>query len=175
MDRVASVVPVPAGPNVKVMAGQTQITGEALANPGGNPDEIYFIAGQMLITTPVQSVGYKLIVAGQVMAPVGSEAALSASIIRQTGQVYYVPEGARHFIGQDRFSAAFFELLDEPLIMLLIGNYTIAPDVTVDLLRAKVRRIVLFGELRAPAALVPILQVLTTDKFGQIIADAGDD
>jgi hypothetical protein len=176
MDKVASVVPVPAGRNVKIMAGQAQITGEALANPGGDPDDIYLIAGQLIITTPVQSVGYKqLIVAGQVLAPTGSEAALGAGITRQTGQVIYYPPGARIFIGEDRFSAAFFELLDEPLTMLLVGDYRIAPDVTVELLRAKVRRILLVGELHAPAALVPILQVLTTDKFGEISVDIIDD
>lgn len=172
MAEVASIVPIPDGKNVKIMAGQTQMTGDALANPGGGPDDVLVIAGQLMITTPVQQVGYQqVIVAGQVLAPTGSETALGAGVTRQTGQVIYYPPDSRFFFGDDRFAAAFFDLLDRPMTMILLGGFALEADVSVELLRAKVTRIMLFGELKAPRALVPILQVLATDKFGAIVAE----
>ena len=175
MEQIASIVPVPAGKNLKIMAGQAQMSGDALANPGGGPDDVLIVAGQLVITTPVQQVGYgQLIVAGQVLAPTGSETALGAGITRQTGQVIYYPPDARFFIGKDRFAGAFFEFLDQPITMVLVGNFALEADVSADLLRAKVPRIMLFGQVTAPRALVPLLQVLTTEKYGDIVA-GGDE
>jgi hypothetical protein len=53
----------------------------------------------------------------------------------------------------------------------------IEDDVTVEMLRSKVPEIVLIGSLTAPRALLPILQVLTTEKAGSIDAkeDLADD
>jgi RNA polymerase sigma-70 factor (ECF subfamily) len=50
-----------------------------------------------------------------------------------------------------------------------VSALTIEDDVTVDLLRAKVPEIVLVGKIIAPKALIPMLQVLTTEKIGAIM------
>jgi len=83
MQNVAATVPVPDGKKIRVMSGQVTLSGEALANVDGPQDEVFVVAGQLIITTPVQRVGYaQFITIGQVVAPVGSETALGAGLTR---------------------------------------------------------------------------------------------
>jgi len=92
MQNVAATVPIPDGKTVRVMTGQVTLSGEALANADGPQDEVLVVAGQLIITTPVQRVGFsQLITMGQVVAPVGSETALGAGLSRMSGQVVYYP------------------------------------------------------------------------------------
>jgi hypothetical protein len=168
MDNVDAVIPVPAGENFKLLVGQVFLTGEALS--AGNPEEILFVAGQLFITTPATSVGYREIrVHGQVMAPRGSETALGAKMGRLTGQIFYLPAKARMIMGEEAIGKAFLELLPEPAAFVVMGGLTIEDDVTVELLKEKVPEIVLFGNIRAPQALVPLLQVLSPQRFGEIV------
>jgi len=89
MEKVGATVPVPTGENVKLVTGQMKTTGEALADLGREED-VLVVAGQLLVSTPVERVGYsEMIVAGQVYAPEGSEGALTTGISRLTGQVFY--------------------------------------------------------------------------------------
>jgi hypothetical protein len=84
MEKVGATVPT--GEKVKLVAGQMKTTGEALADPGREED-VLVVAGQLLVTTPVERVGYsEMIIAGQVYAPEGSEGALTAGISRLTSQ-----------------------------------------------------------------------------------------
>jgi hypothetical protein len=86
MEKVGATVPVPTGEKVKLVTGQMKTTGEALADPGREED-VLVVAGQLLVTTPVERVGYsEMIIAGQVYAPEGSEGALTAGISRLTSQ-----------------------------------------------------------------------------------------
>ncbi len=175
MNNTGAIVPIPEGANVRAHTGQVKMTGEALANLEGNAEDVLVVAGQLVITTPVEKVGYKeFIVVGQVLGPRGSETALATGLTRLTGQIAYYPEGARFFVGKSRFAREFFELLQEPLAMVIIGKYVIESDVSVSLLRDKVSEIVLLGELTAPEELVGILQVLTIENYGEIAAE-GDD
>src|SRR5215208_2696547 len=87
MEKVGATVPT--GEKVKLVTGQMKTTGEALADPGREED-VLVVAGQLLVSTPVERVGYsEMIVAGQVYAPEGSEGALTTGISRLTGQVFY--------------------------------------------------------------------------------------
>ena len=171
IEDVAAIVPVPEGGNVKVQTGQVKLSGEALANTGGGPDDVLILSGQTTITTPVHAVGYKqLIVVGQMFAPKGSESALGSGVTRLTGQIFYFSEQARLINGEERFSREFFELLDAPISIFLNGSLRIEPGVTADLLKAKVSEIALNGEIVAPKALIPMLQILTIEKNGVIRA-----
>jgi hypothetical protein len=168
MQHVGSIVPVPAGAEVKIFAGQARISGDALAS---SPDSIWIVAGQMFITSPVREANCKEIrVSGQLFAPRGSEAALSAKITRMEGQTIYYPEGARFFMGREDITAEFLELLPAPVPFMILGEAIFADDVTFDLLRNKVLEIGLAGKIIAPKELVPLLQVLTVDKMGEIRA-----
>src|SRR5215831_7236567 len=53
MANVAATVPVPDGKKVKVMSGQIVLSGEALAAPDTDADQILVTAGQLVITSPV--------------------------------------------------------------------------------------------------------------------------
>lgn len=171
MKEVGSIVPVPEGENIKTQVGQIRLNGEALA--GGNPEDILFIVGQTFITTPVTSVGYKEVwIHGQLFAIRGSEGVLGAKLTRMNGQNFYLPAGARTIMGEETIGREFLELLPEPAVLVIMGQLTFEDDVTVDLLKAKVPEIVLMGQIKAPAALVPLVQVLTVEKMGEIKAKA---
>jgi len=78
------------------------------------------------------------------------------------------------FTGADKFSADFFELLDGPVTLVLNGSFEVEPDVPRAIVRERVAAIVLKGELKASADLVPLLQVLAIHKQGVIGVLDGD-
>ncbi|HXM55165.1 MAG TPA: hypothetical protein VOB72_07220 [Candidatus Dormibacteraeota bacterium] len=156
------------GQTVRVFQGQTRLRGEALANRGGQPNDIAIVAGQLVVTTPAPSVGFQqIVVAGQLAAPEASVDVLEPQLA-VFGQVAWYTGAARAFAGADRFGRAFLELLPEPLTLVLSGAFTFEPDVPADLLREKVAAIVLSGALKGPRELVPVLQLLTVEKQGVI-------
>jgi hypothetical protein len=160
--------PYAEGQEVTVSTGQLRTDGELLANPAGGPDDILVVAGQLVVTGPVAKVGYRrVVVAGQMLAPRASQAVLGPAIVMK-GQIAWYSGQPRFFVGKDRFGRSFFELLDEPLTLALLGRFEIDADVPPDLLRDKVREIVLVGKLIAPSQLVGVLQLLTTEKVGTI-------
>jgi hypothetical protein len=71
------------------------------------------------------------------------------------------------------FDRAFFELLEEPINLVLVGNAALSSDVTADLLRTKITEITLVGKLFAPKSLVPLLQLLATTNVGSIEVEQG--
>jgi hypothetical protein len=254
MERVATVVPIPEGSRVRMFSGQLVLSGEALANPNGDPDEVLVIAGQLVVTSPIERIGYKhLIVMGQLLAPAGSETGLGAGLTRLGGQVQFYPytPGAsvrvltgtvrltpaelanpagqpsdillvvgqlviteipeqvgyrfisavgqvlaprgsesvlaghllplvgqvvyytappRIFDGKETFYGGYFELLDEPITLVLDGTFTFEEDIPLDVFKQKVAGIVFDGKLIAPRRLVPMLQALTLARDGTIIA-----
>ncbi len=168
MSAVGAVVPIPAGERVRVLTGQVTLTGEALASPGGE-GEMLVVVGQLIVTTPVERVGYQgLLVHGQLLAPKGSETAIGAALRRLSGQTIYYSGEPRLFAGHDRFERGFFEALERPAALVLAGNYVIEPNVSVDLLKEKVSQVILAGTLHAPRALVPVLQARCEMKAGAI-------
>lgn len=170
MSDVGNVVRISDEGKVHTMSGQTKVTGEALA--AGDPEAILLIMGQLFITTPCETVGYKEIrVIGQLIATRGSEAALMPKLTEVNGQALYLPPNARLIMGDETFGREFLELLPQPAPLVVMGELRLEADVTVELVREKVPEIVLMGTLRAPRALVPLLQVLTTEKFGEIVGE----
>jgi hypothetical protein len=170
MHAVGGTVAVPEGANVRVIIGNIKLGGEALAAPTSDGD-VLVVVGQLILTSPVESAGnVRLIVAGQILAPKGSEAALGAAITRLMGQTVYYTGEPRLFTGSDRFARGFFEYLEQPVTLVLAGNFAIEPDTPVDLVKQKVAQIVLAGTLKAARDLVPLLQALATEKAGTIVA-----
>jgi len=160
--------PAAEGQEVKVSTGQLRASGEVLANPNGGPDDILVVAGQLIVTGPVTKVGYRrIVVAGQVLAPVDSQPVLGPAVIVK-GQLIWYTGQPRFFVGKERFERSFFELLDRPLSLALVGSFEIDPDVPPALLREKVEEITLVGKLVAPRQLLGVLQLLTTEKVGKI-------
>lgn len=162
------------GQEFRQLTGEVRLSGEGLTNPGGSPDDVLLLTGQVVVTSPVPSVGYqRIFYAGQVVLPRDSETLLT-SALSGSGQVAWYAGQPRFFIGKDVLSRGFFELLEEPLSLVVVGSMRIEDDVPPELLRAKVSDITLVGKLTAPRELLPVLQLLTTERYGNV-AVAGDD
>lgn len=166
---VGAIVPVPIDGKVNCMTGQVRISADMLAS--GDPDTILVIAGQAFITGDLQSVGFKEIrIVGQMFAPRSCETAITAKMTQLTGQNFFLPSNAKIFQGDESIGKDYLELLDGQVSFVVMGSLTVEPDVTRELLKEKVTEIVLMGNLNGPADLVPLLQVLTTEKMGTISA-----
>jgi hypothetical protein len=166
--------PYAEGQEVKVSTGQLLADGEILTNSAGNPDDVLVVAGQLIVTGPVAKVGYRrIVVGGQVLAPRDSQPVLGPPMIVK-GQLAWYSGQPRFFLGKERFGRSFFELVDRPLALALVGSFEIDPDVTPELLRDKVSEIVLVGKVTAPRALIGAIQFLTTEKVGKITVAEDD-
>lgn len=167
IENVGTIVPVPQDGKVNVIAGQGRFTGEALAQ--GDPDTLLVVAGQLLITSVVEKVGFRgIFVAGQILAPLGSDVALTSAITGLMGQAFYYRAGARIFMGHERLGREFFELVEEPIALMIVGHLEIADDVTPELFKAKVSEIAVCGNLEVPRTLHALAQFLTQEKAGEI-------
>jgi hypothetical protein len=145
-----------------------------LASGTGNAADILVVNGRLLVTSPAEAVGYQqLIVVGQLLAPASSRRVLEAALSCLIGEGLYFREPFRLFTADTHFDRAFFDLLEEPVTLVLLGHTSLEGDVTVDLLRAKVAEITLVGRLTAPKNLVPLLHLLATTNVGTIEAEKG--
>jgi hypothetical protein len=160
--------------DVKVSTGQLRADGEFLANPTGGPDDILVVAGQLIVTGPVARVGYRrIVVAGQLLAPQAAQAVLGPALVIK-GQLAWYSGQPRIFVGNETLGRSFFALLDRPLSLALVGRFEIDPEVSPELLRAKIQDITLVGKLVAPRQLVGALQLLTSEKIGTITVARND-
>lgn len=166
------IIPTPVGGKVKVRKGHILMSGEALARGTGNPADILVINGRLIVTSPVETIGYRqLIVVGQLLAPAASRPVLEAALSCLIGEELSYREPFRLFTANTYLERAFFELLEKPTNLVLIGQTILAGDVTAELLRAKVAEITLVGTLTAPRSLVSVLQLLATTCVGTIEAE----
>ncbi len=170
MEDVGVVVPVPQDCKVNCMTGQVRLTGEALA--AGDANTILLIAGQAFVSGEVTSVGYKEIrVYGQFFAPRESKSVVSAKITQLSGQNFFLPAEARMVMGKQEINREFLELLPEPSAFVIMGEVTFNGDVSRELLQSKIPEIVLMGKIVAPKQLQPLLEVITKEKMGEIVAE----
>ncbi|MQA80707.1 MAG: hypothetical protein GEV10_19875 [Streptosporangiales bacterium] len=162
------------GQELRQYSGTVKVSGATLANQGGTPDDVLVAAGQLIVTGPVTEVGYQQIVlAGQLLAPRDSEASIAPALMVQ-GQVAWYSGDPRFLVGDETYGRAFFEMLDGPQELAILGDVTIEDDgLTPELLREKISDLTLVGRLTAPKALVPAFQVLATEKLGEIRASDG--
>jgi hypothetical protein len=162
------------GQDFKVLSGQVKLSGAMLANPAGEAGDVLIAAGQVIVTGPITTVGYaQVIIAGQLIAPQASRELLEPRI-QITGQAAWYRSGDPRVILDDiRVGPGFFRLLDHPVTLVLLGDMTVAPGVSEDMVREKITDIIALGDITAPPELVPLFQVLTTEAFGDIRAAGG--
>jgi hypothetical protein len=166
-----SYYPYSEGANVRVRVGFQQLSGADLANPAGQETDILLVLDTLAVTTPIERLGYQhLVVTGTLVAPPGSEAALTGRVTTLGGQVVYTSARPRAMTGRDSLSRAFFEYLDEPALLIITGRCTFENDVTPEILKQKLGGIILTGRIFAPRNVVPLIQVLTLAKTGRIEA-----
>jgi hypothetical protein len=160
--------PYVEGASVRTLTSNV-ISGEALANSGGQPTDILLATGQLVVTSPLQRLGYQQVVAiGHLVAPSATSGELLPRLISVGGQVVTSSGPVRAFEGKDHFSAGLFELFDEPITLVLDGSFSFDDDVAPELLRRSVSAIVLDGKIAAPRRLVPMLQLLCVARDGKI-------
>lgn len=163
-----------ANQEVKLLTGELTLRGETLANTGGSPDDILVLAGQVTIAGPVAAVGFQRIYfGGQLILPRESEALL-APLLTGGGAIAWYAGLPRFFVGDETFGRGFFELVDRPIALALVGTFRIEQDVPPDLVRDKITEITLVGRLTAPKELIPILQMRVTEKYGELSVATGD-
>lgn len=169
--------PYAEGQEVKVISGQVRLSPAVLANPAGKPDDILVVAGQVVVTGEVTSVGYRTtIIAGQLAAPAASRDVLEPAIQTQGQAIWYEGANPRIYNGDARIGADFLRLLDAPTALVVLGDLTIEAGVTEEALRENLTGISVFGDVIAPAGLVGAVQILATDVFGEFtVADAASD
>lgn len=162
------------GQELRQYSGTVKVSGATLANQGGSSDDVLVVAGQLIVTGPVTEVGYQqIIIAGQLLAPRDSEAVIAPALMVQ-GQVAWYTGDPRFLLGDETYGRAFFEMLDGPRELVIVGDVTIEDDgLTPELLRERISDLTLVGRLTAPKALVPAFQVLATEKLGEIRASDG--
>jgi hypothetical protein len=166
---VGGIVPIPQDRKVNCLTGQITLSGESLA--AGDPETVLIVAGQAFITGEVTTVGYaELRILGQIFAPRSGQAAITAKLTQMSGQCLYLPPNPRIMLGDRRASYEFLDLLPEPTSLVVMGELTFESDVTKEILRAKIIEIVLMGSIRAPKELLPLLDVLTVERMGEITA-----
>jgi hypothetical protein len=161
------------GQEIKLFTGQVKLSGTSLANPAGSPADVLLAAGQVIVTGEVSKIGFSQVVAsGQLILPARSRDILEPRV-QANGQVlWYQAAEPRILLEDTEIGADYFRLLDHPISLVVLGDLTITENVPHELIREKVTDIALLGDLTAPAELVPLLQVLTTEAFGSIrVAD----
>src|SRR5918997_1773246 len=89
---IGATIPVPPGARPKVFSGDTVLSGDALANSDGDPNDVLIVSGNLVLTSPATKVGYgRFIASGNVVAPEGSEAALGSGLTSMSGNLCYYP------------------------------------------------------------------------------------
>jgi hypothetical protein len=163
--------PYADGQEVKVLSGQVRLSPAVLANPAGQPDDILVVAGQVVVTGEVTSVGYRTaIIAGQLAAPTASRDALEPAIQVQGQSIWYDGANPRVYNGDARLGADFLRLLDAPATLVVLGDLIIDEGVTEAALREKLAGLAVFGDVIAPAELIGAVQIVATDVLGDIKA-----
>ncbi|MBM7784259.1 hypothetical protein [Tenggerimyces flavus] len=161
------------GQRFQPLSGEIRISGETLANHGGNAGDVLMLAGDVIITSLAPRVGFQEVFwGGRLLAPRSSEGVLAPRLVGGGELIWYGGE-PRFFKGQETFGRGFFDALDGPVALALVGDFRIESDVPAELLRAKVSEVTLVGNLSARKELVSALQVLTTEKYGNLVVSDG--
>lgn len=172
MHHVGSIVTIPSDIKVKILTGDLKLRGDFLENVNGDSDETLLIAGGLMITSPIEKIGYtSLILTGEIFAPIECEHILTSSISQFYGDLYFYENEPRIFSGQDRFGYDFFSYLKKPVTLFLRGDFSIEADVTSELLQEKVSKVYLWGNIQtADSKQASILLALAALKYGDIRA-----
>jgi hypothetical protein len=158
------------GQQVKVLSGQVKLSPAVLANTAGRPDDILVVAGEVVVTGEVASVGYRMtLIAGQLAAPAASRDVLEPAIQTQGQVTWYEGANPRVFNGSASIGPDFLRLLAGPTALVVLGDLTVEEGVTEAALQEKISGLAVFGDVIAPTRLVGVVQFLATDVFGDIL------
>lgn len=157
------------GQRIDQQAGQISVSGDYLANSGGTADDILAVAGQLVVTSPITSLGYQRVyVGGTITAPRDSRTVLESALTVAGKSIWYGGDNPRFFTGDQTFGNDFFELVDEPITMVLDGDVELEPGVSPELVREKVHEVVLLGNVTVSRPMAAMIQFLAVENQGEI-------
>jgi hypothetical protein len=162
--------PYVEGAHVQVREGGA-MGGDALANVTGQPTDILLVTGALVLTGPVDSIGYQhVVVLGDVLVARAAQPALLGRVLPQEGQIIAYDARPQVFSGKNTLSAGYFELLDAPITLVIQGKCLLEDDISPELLRQKVAGLVVEGVLTAPRRVMPVLQLVSLSRPGKLVA-----
>ncbi|MFZ0215855.1 MAG: hypothetical protein WAM30_07910 [Candidatus Dormiibacterota bacterium] len=160
--------PFREGQRIELRAGSAELRGQALANQGGSASDLLLVSGALTITGDVPTVGYEcIVVTGSLAAPAAAQDVLEP-VVHASSTLWYTGKPMR-FNGKQTFSRGFFELLDEPVTLLLNGSFEIDDDVPLELAKTAVAGVALNGRLTASKALASLFQVRALAVNGEVV------
>jgi hypothetical protein len=159
------------GQDIKVLSGQVKLSAAMLANTAGQPDDILIVAGQVVVSGEITTVGYRQVVAaGQFVGPAAGRDVIEPRLEAQGQVAWYPGAEARVFYDDTHLGPEFFRLLEHPINVVALDSLTIDAGVTEEALRDKVNSLIAFDSVVAPKELVGVVQVIATDLFGGVQA-----
>lgn len=155
---VYSTFPYREGQHIDERTGTIELGAAALANREGTQDDILLINGTLTVREEIAELGYaRLVVVGVVIAPRAAQALLEPRVTARSAIWYTAPP--KVFVGNTTLSRIFFQLLEEPVTLVLVGNVTIDEDVTLDDVKPVAAAVYSTGNLRAPKDVLSLFQV----------------
>jgi len=194
--RVAGQLFAPRGSEAALGAKLSSVMGQVIYYPFSEDQDVRFVVGKERIgraylealahptviivvgnvdfeeDIPADLLRQKLptmVLVGNINAPRSLMPLISALVAEKIGNITAYPENARFLEGEDTLSKEYFEYLPEGTALVIGGVITIEDDVSPELLRAKVREIILNGKLKAPKPLAGLIRGLITEKNGELI------
>ncbi len=150
--------PYREGQRIEHRSGNIEIGASGLANRGGTPHDVLLVSGVLTVRGEISDIGYeRIVVAGSLVAPRQNQDLLEPRVTANSTVWYTAPP--KSFSGTTTLSKAFFQLLDEPVTLILHGTTTIDPDVTLDDVKPAVAAVYSHGTLRAPKDVLSLFQV----------------
>lgn len=175
LENIAEIITVPDQANIKIISGSNYtMSGDELINSQGDPDKDMLIVacGSLFIDSPVSQIGYKEIitVCGDLIAPKESKSLLNPYITSKlSNSIFFEDSTPRLFSGKTSISKEFLELVEHPINLLVTGILQFDEDIPMQLVKEKVNQIYLTGRIIAPKELLPILNFLSIQNYGEII------
>jgi len=150
--------PYREGQRIQHRSGNIEIGASGLANRDGTPNDVLLVSGALTVRDDVSEIGYeRIVVAGSLVAPRAKQDLLEPRVSANSTVWYTAPP--KVFSGTTTLSRAFFQLLEEPVTLILHGTTTIDSDVTLEDVKQAVAAVYSHGTLKAPKDVLSLFQV----------------
>lgn len=150
--------PYREGQRIDHRSGDIEVGASGLANREGTPHDVLLVSGVLTVRGEIPDLGYeRIVVSGTLIAPKATQDLLEPRVSAHSTIWYTAPP--KVFTGTTTLSRAFFQLLDEPVTLILHGTTTVDADVTLDDVKPGVAAVYSHGTLRAPKEVLSLFQV----------------
>lgn len=150
--------PYREGQRIEHRSGNLEVGAAGLANREGTPHDVLLVSGVLTVRGEISGIGYeRIVVSGTLIAPRAAQDLLEPRVSANSTVWYTAPP--KVFSGTTTLSRAFFQLLEEPVTLILHGTTNIDRDVTLDDVKPAVAAVYSHGTLTAPRDVLSLFQV----------------